>query len=962
MRPLTLKITAFGPYAGTTELELSKLGTGGLYLITGDTGAGKTTIFDAITFALYGEPSGDNRQSDMLRSKYAAPETPTEVELTFSNQGKVYTVTRNPAYERPKKRGEGTTLTPADASLQMPDGRVVTKMKEVTEEIEKILGLDREQFTQIVMIAQGDFLKLLLASTQDRMEIFRRIFRTERYQKLQGQLKEAHLQLQREYAGLENRRKIATESISWEESRKPQEELPPAILRQRLEEQLEEDRHSRQECRENLTRIEEALQKSTQQLTQVQTGEQLQESKRKIEAELDRQRKELVRWTAERESAGARESEREGLLGQIAALEKELAQYRQYEEGRRELQSIREGLRVHRAEWEKNAGILLKRKENQKQAKEKLESLQDNPVRLQQLRTQMQQQKTRQIRLQETAESLAGLRQQYARLENARASYQKIVREAEAAQQQYRQANRLYLDAQAGVLAKGLQTGTPCPVCGALEHPHPAQLTEGAPTEEMLEKLSDRAEKLSEQAAQASRQAGALQAAAAERESRVQEQLREALAEAEDKENTGLQTEGMRASETGRIAQTSEGAHGSGAAKAVLVFSEDPEENRKILQQAVGDVAAAGKELQAQSHRLAQALQEAEHNEKLRQDLTRDLPKFEEKTRDTEEKLQQQQTQMAVQQTTLQEREAKLAELGSQLHYGGAGEASQQIEKWKQAAAQIAESLQRAEKGMQQAAGAVHSGEGRLAALEQQLAGLPEIKKETVLEERARLQEAKRENLDRTEKLTLRIQVNEKAGEQIRDTESRMEKAEEKLRCVGALAETANGELKQKEKIRLETYVQMTYFERVIQRANLRFLKMSDGQYELQRRREENNRRSQSGLELDVVDHYNGTVRSVRTLSGGESFMASLSLALGLSDEVQSSAGGIRLDTLFVDEGFGSLDEDTLEQAVNALSSLTEGNRLVGIISHVSELKERIDRQIVVTKDRVGGSRAEIYS
>ncbi len=982
MRPLKLKITAFGPYAGTTELEMDQLGIGGLYLITGDTGAGKTTIFDAITFALYGEPSGDNRQPDMLRSKYAAPETPTQVELTFSNKGKNYVVTRNPAYERPKKRGEGTTLMPADASLQLPDGRVVTKMKEVTEEIEKILGLDREQFTQIVMIAQGDFLKLLLSSTQDRMEIFRRIFRTERYQKLQGQLKETYLKLQRDYGELENRRKIAAESIRWDRvvpqqtaesqqtsgvqqqselqqmaeqtskqtsqpklQQESEEEMPPAILRQKLEEQIKRDQMAWEECQADLVKIEEKIQQITEQLTKAQTRGQLQEEKRRIEAELRRQKQELARWTMEREKAKEREPERESLLGQIAALEKELEQYKQYEDGKRNLQERREGLAGYRADWEKNCALLQKRKENQRQAKEKLEILRDNPVLLQQLRTEMQRLQDRQKHLQEASGSLRSLQQQYAALESAQKSYQKSAGEAEEAQQQYRQAKRLYLDAQAGILAKTLQPGRPCPVCGALEHPHPAQAAQKAPTKEELEKLAEQAEKLAGQAAKASRQAGALQAAVMEKQRRAQEQLREIFAERE----AGVEDVGVE----------SAGAENAGWLSE-MIFTENPAENRETVSRARSHIAAAQENLQTKSVRLTKALREAEHNEELRLNLTEKLPKFEKDTKDTEEILQQQQTHMAAEQATLQEREAKLAEIGKQLHYAGAREAAQQITQWRQSAELIAASLQKAERGMQQAAGAVHSGEGKIAALQQQLSQLPEMEKEAVLEARNQAQQTKKEVMQRGEELNLRIQFNEKAREQIRDTESRMDRAEEKLRCVGALSETANGELKQKEKIRLETYVQMTYFERVIQRANLRFLKMSDGQYELQRRKEENNRRSQSGLELDVIDHYNGTVRSVRTLSGGESFMASLSLALGLSDEVQSSAGGIRLDTLFVDEGFGSLDEDTLEQAISALSSLTEGNRLVGIISHVAELKDRIDRQIVVKKDRIGGSRAEI--
>ena len=199
MRPLKLVMSAFGPYAGRTELDLEQLGTGGLYLITGDTGAGKTTIFDAITFALYGEASGSSRETDMFRSKYADPDTPTEVELVFAYAGKEYTVKRSPEYRRPKKRGEGFTLAKADAQITYPDGRVISKQKDVNRAVIDIMGIDRDQFTQIAMIAQGDFLKLLLASTEDRKKIFRRIFHTQPFQQLQDRLREMSRELKREH-------------------------------------------------------------------------------------------------------------------------------------------------------------------------------------------------------------------------------------------------------------------------------------------------------------------------------------------------------------------------------------------------------------------------------------------------------------------------------------------------------------------------------------------------------------------------------------------------------------------------------------------------------------------------------------------------------------------------------------------------------------------------------------------
>ena len=189
MRPIRLVMSAFGPYAGRTELELSKLGTSGLYLITGDTGAGKTTIFDAIAFALYGEASGTAREAGMLRSQYADITTPTEVELTFEYKGRQYVLRRNPEYTRPRTRGDGLTTEKAGAELHYPDGRVETRLKDVNRAIVEIMGVDRNQFAQIVMIAQGDFLKLLIAPTEERKKIFQKIFRTERFQLLQDKLK-----------------------------------------------------------------------------------------------------------------------------------------------------------------------------------------------------------------------------------------------------------------------------------------------------------------------------------------------------------------------------------------------------------------------------------------------------------------------------------------------------------------------------------------------------------------------------------------------------------------------------------------------------------------------------------------------------------------------------------------------------------------------------------------------------
>ena len=286
--------------------------------------------------------------------------------------------------------------------------------------------------------------------------------------------------------------------------------------------------------------------------------------------------------------------------------------------------------------------------------------------------------------------------------------------------------------------------------------------------------------------------------------------------------------------------------------------------------------------------------------------------------------------------------------------------AEREMQTREAARAALQKALEQAQKAYQMGKATADTLRGQIQGYQEQLRQaepidleLERAKRKTLSVEIARLSEGLAE-------LAARIRCNQTALEHLKEQSGDLEETEKKWTWVRALSNTANGNISGEEKIMLETYVQMTYFDRIIARANTRFMVMSGGQYELKRRIEAENNRSQSGLELDVIDHYNGTERSVNSLSGGETFKASLSLALGLSDEIQSSAGGIRLDTMFVDEGFGSLDEESLQQAMRALSSLTEGNRLVGIISHVAELKEKIDKQIFVTKDRSGGSRAEI--
>jgi len=340
--------------------------------------------------------------------------------------------------------------------------------------------------------------------------------------------------------------------------------------------------------------------------------------------------------------------------------------------------------------------------------------------------------------------------------------------------------------------------------------------------------------------------------------------------------------------------------------------------------------------------------------------LENELPRAEEVLRREEEKKQQDSLLLARLQTQTQSDRAEHTALAAELTFISGDEARKAVARLDQQVKELAAALELAQKQTETGNQAISGLGGRIDSLQKQLAA-PHEPDSGALNARLRQLDGEKNTLAETERtLAFRFARNREALQNITDTGRELSEQEKRCSWVENLADTANGTLSGKEKITLETFIQMNFFERILGRANTRFMVMSGGQYELRRRVSAENNRSKSGLELNVLDHYNGSLRSVKTLSGGESFLASLSLALGLADEIQSAAGGIQLDTMFVDEGFGSLDEDTLDQAIKALLQLTESNRLVGIISHVSELKECIDKQIVVTKTRDGGSHAEI--
>ena len=525
---------------------------------------------------------------------------------------------------------------------------------------------------------------------------------------------------------------------------------------------------------------------------------------------------------------------------------------------------------------------------------------------------QKQEHRQKRDALQKLTADIAKYRTQEEAWKIAQAQYCTASEKSSRLMQEYDEKNRAFLDEQAGILAAKLEAGLPCPVCGSVHHPAPARMAEAAPTEEEVKKARKAYEKAAREAEKAS-------AAAAKERGKVT-----GLLEALEKQTDALL--GLQS-----IADAEPAAR----------------ETAARLTGALSELETQIQEIQKQQARKAQ--------------LDTLLPGKEQALSEAEEALSSAKARLAASGTSIQSFTGQITGLREKLAFLGKPEANARRSALEAEKKRLQQELEAAEKNYRSCKEQLTALCASAEQLERQLLGSEAVDLPAQREEKNLLTAQKGEILKAQKAVHTRLTANASCEKHIRSKSAELSAMEEKQKWLRALSDTASGNVRGKERVMLETYIQTTYFDRIVARANVRLMKMTGGQYDLKRRKTADNMRSQSGLELDVIDHYNGTERSVKTLSGGESFKASLALALGLSDEVQMSTG-IQLDTLFVDEGFGSLDPESLNQAYQTLTGLTEGNRLVGIISHVAELKERIDRQIVVTKDKSGGSRVSILT
>lgn len=875
MKPIQLVLSAFGPYVERTVIDFSALGEEGLFLIAGDTGAGKTTIFDAISFALYGEASGgkEKRKSKSFHSDYVSDQTETYVELTFRHRGETWWIRRNLEYQRPaKKKKDGmetTTRQAADAQMRNEDtGEEILRMDDVNRRVRELLGLTQDQFTQTVMIAQGDFLKILTASSDDRKKLFRDLFHTNLYVDLQSRLQEKNRACADEQKALEQ------VILSAEGKIDPEAEFAE---REILLSYCGQIQHTDALCALLARLIEQ--EKAAQEQARAQKKEAADQIGALIAAVTEGER--VNRDFADWESKKARLAALTDGQGEIDAQRAALAAARraqQLETDEALMRRTRRDMDAQRAALSDAQAALEQAEKALPEAETRMKEAESRGGEIHALLAQAKQ-------MEDCLPVLGEVERLKAALDTQKRELQRLTEASSRAQAAYTAAQNSYYLSQAGLLARELKAGQPCPVCGSTAHPCPAQITPETVTRQALEQAAQRRETAEKAQSDAATRLAANQAALDEREDRLR-----ALKIGADETQQ-------------RLAARIDAAHRAAADRQRAI-----DEARSAYQALDKRKTAAQSAVDAAQKQLAA----------LEKDLRAQTEAFEQK----------------------------------RAAYGFEDEASYRLAKRTNADIErLDREIRNYDEQKRTLAAQTHELEDKLSGRQRTDLAALQNRRAAALD-----RQAKAENAEKA--MVRKLTLHESAEREIRQANAAIQKKRGKWQIIQELYTCCAGIAagNPRAKLTFEAYVQQYYFRFVVAAANKRLTRLTDGMFTLRVMREAANRVSQSGLDLEVLDRSTGQARDVSTLSGGESFLASLALALGLSDAVQSQSGQIRMDAMFIDEGFGSLDENALRSSIDVLLELADGKRLIGIISHVQELEERIDKQIVVTKTPNGST------
>lgn len=1026
MRPVTLTLCAWGPYPERVTVDFTKFSEGSVFLVTGPTGAGKTTIFDAICYALYGNVSGNNREKTTLRSDFAEPELDTYVELTFTHKDKQYVIRRSPKYDRPKKRGDGFTTSPESAELTVKGETPIASVQDVNAKIEEIMGINYKQFKQIAMIAQGEFLNLLFAKSDEKVAIFRNLFKTELYDKILRSLIEKTKKIEGEINTLTNKIDEAVASIETQENEEFEAEINTNHRNYErilflLEEEIKQMQEEMKKLKQQADKITVSYTKQANEITLAMEINRdlglLQETNQKL---LELKSKEEAMNIMETEVLLARKAQEvDGTQQLYQEKEQQVKDWEQrVEETKQALTEIQEQSKTFEVEIskakERESEILESQKkvqwleslvpvfetltkteqENTKKKKQLNESIAEEEKR-KEIQDELKEKRvnttallknyetvekdlwevnTKGKEINENFKKLNGIKKLYTDLEEIEGELKKAQEQYQVEEEKRKQMKerlelkeQLFRNAAIGIAAKYLVDNQPCPVCGSLNHPHKAQVSEDVPDEKEIEKARKEQEhqesifqaiygKATQIKAKQEAKIEEIKLAGSEFEIETKEQLVEQMQSIQD-EGTCLKKRKSELEELNRKRENYQ--------KQLLEMEariEENDTNLEKIRQIRTQLQSDWDNLNGQIANLRLQLpKEYESQTVLVKDLSAErmkLTKLQEEQKSVQEKKEKliatqksQESLLASHQKSLMQtmssREEKKAEYEAARKQAGFLE-----EKDYLAAKQPSQIIKQKEQIMKNYREQVTSCEERRKHLESRVDGKEEKDIDAMKEKLQEIRIEQEKYQAKLEDLNAKYTCNQKAFDSIQDKIKSSEQLRNEYGYMKDLENAAKGN--NKEKVVFEHYVLAAYFEDILYAANLRFRTMTNERYEMRKIAKVIDQRTKNSLDLEVFDSYTGKCRPIRSLSGGESFKAALSLALGLADIIQQNSGGIEVDTLFIDEGFGSLDSESLEQALKALMQLTGNNKLIGLISHVNELKERIDEQIVIERDQRG--------
>lgn len=939
MKPIRLVMSAFGPYKDRVEVDFEKLGSNGIFLITGDTGSGKTTIFDAICFALYGSASGSRRDNSTFRSDFASSNVKTYVELEFTHKGVFYKVERVPRYMRKKLRGEGMTMVGGDATLVYED-KVVTGDKVVTDKCVEILGINVSQFKQISMIAQGEFLELLLAKPQDRASIFRRIFDTGVYKNISDQLRMKYLNKKREYEDICLSLKGYKESIIWDEELDLEGGFLDLLTM--LEQEITHDKKEEESLAMTIREVDKRVEILIQQISEgsiINDSYDMLEQNSLLLKELTNNSQEIL----EKEKLIRKNKDiLERVVPKYQELDKLKEDCLEKESTLKETKGLFENVCSSFEEVSSRFQGLSSLMEELDQVKSMKKEWEDKLSRLDEIdRLTVLLEEKKLLRDSFLLSTKKGIQKKFGDKRSLELEFDNLQDEVKRLDNLYFQRKQIYLEkyelflnSQAGILATTLKENCPCPVCGSLVHPNVASYDGELLSKELLDEEKEEVEKQLEQkekyCLRLQDMKGKLDFLAQELQEIDEKQLQLEILKLEEKLkdvdlNFGDVGEGTFHDlelEIDRLEVQLNGISLDEDVSQELVLREIDKLDNKIMEYEL--------EIEKIKKDYEYHVKEKANIQSLLTVLDNDLVQL----RDRIEVVRQDYIQVYVSLGYDREEEYLKVQLSKEVLATLEGEVCEYYEK--------------------------------LTKLKNEIEALEKVIKGKERVDVFCLKQEKCQNNERLSELNLslknvhsKLSNNIKVYDKINSVYKRLVKLECDLVLYKDLSDTANGMITGKNKLEFEQFVQASYFDRVINEANKRFDCMTEGRYQLMRKEESFKLSDKLGLELEVMDYYTGKKRDIKSLSGGESFKAALALALGMSDTIMGYAGGVVVEAMFIDEGFGSLDDDSLESAMNAIMMLSQGNRLIGIISHVNELKLRIDKKIVVQKGS-SGSRVSI--